>query len=220
MNKPHVVPGINSPDFKGVARCARIAESFRPSPRWLHIDVTDGVFTPHLTWNVPDELPNISTSLPVEVHLMTARPESVVDAWLRNGAQRVIVHLEAMTDPVYILGKCEKYGAGSMLAIGPQTEAERLLAHTDFPAFQVLAVPPGLMGQEFREDALEKVRFLRASMPDATIEVDGGVNDTTAPRIIAAGADLLVSASHIFGSGDPQAAYERLNRWTSSTKKS
>lgn len=211
MNKKvQIIPGINPSDFDTVRERIRRAETIQPDGGWVHIDVADGIFTPHHTWNTPEELGDIHTQLSIEVHLMVSDPEAVIDAWLRNGAHRIVVHLEAMTDPVYILEKCKKYNAECMLAIAPQTDVERLRAHTDFTAFQILAVAPGPSGQQFQEQMLGKISFLRAHMPNATIEVDGGVNDETAPRIIAAGANILVSTSYIFEHPDPKEAYQNL----------
>lgn len=128
-----------------------------------------------------------------------------------NGARRVIIHLETMTDSVYILEKCKKYGAEAMLAIGPKTEVERLLAHEhDFKYFQVLSVFPGLQGQKFQESALEKIKFIRTHMPSAIIEVDGGMNLETAKLVKEAGADIIVSASYVFGGSDSKERFNNL----------
>jgi ribulose-phosphate 3-epimerase len=207
---PKIIPVVNAPDFEAVVVRVRVAERLQPENGWVHIDITDGIFTPYRTWNAPEELPNLTTSLNVEVHLMVSDPEQAADRWLRAGVRRVIVHLEAMTDSVYIHEKCRLHNAEAMLAIAPQTDPERLLAHTDFSYFQILAVPPGPPGQALDSAMLERVRFLRGKMPDATIEIDGGVTDETAPRMASAGADILVSGSYIFNSSDPEAAYRRL----------
>ncbi len=213
-----IIPAINSPDFDSVEAQIRIAEEIQPSGGWVHIDVSDGVFTPQVTWNTPEDLARLNTKLSVEVHLMVSNPEEAADAWLRYGAKRVIVHFEAMTDSVLIHETCRTYGAECILAIAPQTDVECLRAHADFTAFQILAVVPGPSGQKFQEKMLEKISFLRANMPNATIEVDGGINDETVSRIVAAGADTLVSASYIFKSDEPKAAYERLRRAANDTR--
>ena len=207
-----VFPAINCPDFASVRAQVERAAGFA---LWVHIDVTDGKFTSHRTWDNVDEFGSLRkefSDLKFELHLMVQDPEIQADRWLRAGADRIIVHLEAMTDSVYILEKCKKYGGEAILAIRPDTEAERLLAHKDdFRCFQVLAVAPGLSGQKFEEACLQKIRFLKMHMPEAMIEVDGGVNAETAPRIKEAGADMAVAASFIFDSGDPEAAYRALN---------
>lgn len=143
---------------------------------------------------------------------MVSNPEGVIDAWLRTGlVKRVIVHLEAMTDSVYILEKCKKYGVEAMLAINPGTEAERLLAHAgDFRYFQILAVPPGPAGQEMSPGIIDKIKFLRRAMPNAIIEIDGGIVPETVKLVKEAGVDVVVSGSYIFGSDDPKRAFEEL----------
>ena len=239
-----VIPAINAPDFKTAKKQIEEAAEFSD---WIHIDVTDGVFSPAILWGSPEELKNLVSELQFweveppmevqppyfEVHLMVSNPEGVIDAWLRTGVvKRVIVHLEAMTDSVYILAKCKKYGVEAMLAINPGTEVERLLAHKDdFDKFQVLAVQPGWAGQKFDKKMIDKIKFIRQNMPDATphitssdklgeaprsyvwgaiIEVDGGINPETAKLCKKAGADIVVSASYIFGSKNPKKAYEEL----------
>ncbi len=205
-----VIPAINAPDFETAKKQIETAAKFS---EWIHVDVTDGVFSPAQIWGSPEELAEIGGKAKFEVHLMVASPEGVIDAWLRTGlVKRVIVHLESMTDSVYILAKCKKYGAEAVLAISPGTEVERLLAHRDdFKYFQILAVTPGWAGQKFNPKMLEKVKFIRKNIPNAIIEIDGGVNSETAPAIKKAGGDLLVSASYIFRSKDPRKAYEDLN---------
>ena len=178
----------------------------------LHIDIEDGVFIPRSNWGSPEELKKIAGTMKFEVHLMVANPEAAIDAWLRTGiVKRIIVHLEAMTDSVYILEKCKKYGVEAMLAVNPGTDAERLYAHKDdFRYFQVLAVQPGPSGQKFDAQIPDKIRLIKAKMPDAIIEVDGGVNENTGVLAKEAGAEILVSDSHIFNSANPKEAFQKL----------
>ncbi|KKU85116.1 MAG: Ribulose-phosphate 3-epimerase [Parcubacteria group bacterium GW2011_GWA2_47_8b] len=213
-----VIPAINAPDFETAEKQIKKAAEFSD---WVHIDVTDGAFSPAKIWGSPEELHSLISNfqfpifkLKFEVHLMVNNPEGVIDSWLRTGlVKRVIVHLEAMTDPVYILAKCEKYGAEAVLAIKPDTKAERLLAHeSDFKSFQVLAVTPGWAGQKFGAEALDKIRLIKRQMPNAIIEVDGGINAETAKLAKDAGADIVISASYIFGSKDPKKSFEELQK--------
>jgi len=204
-----VIPAINADNREVAEKQIKIAARFSD---WVHLDVVDGVFSPHVTWGSPEDLKSLSVKLNFEVHLMVANPEGVIDAWLRTGLiKRVIVHLEAMTDSVYILEKCRKYGVDAMLAINPNTEVERLLAHKDdFRFLQILAVTPGWAGQKFNESAIRKIKFIRQNATNAIIEVDGGINPDTAKLSKEAGANIVVSASYIFGSKDPQRAFNEL----------
>lgn len=203
-----VLPAINCPDLACAKERIRKAEAFAD---WIHVDVVDGKFAPPVTWGNPEEFAALKTRLKLEVHLMVEDPEGALDAWLRAGAKRVVVHLESMKDPVYILEKCRTFGAEAILGLNPATEAERAFAHTgDFKGFLVLAVFPGYSGQPLQEAALEKIKRIKAHSPDAILEIDGGVNAETAPRIKTAGADILISASHIFAAADPKVAYDAL----------
>lgn len=204
-----VLPAINCPDFACAEKRIRAAEVFS---EWIHVDVVDGKFAPPVTWGSPEEFAALKTPLKLEVHLMVEDPEGALDAWLRAGAKRVVVHLESLKGPVYILEKCKTFGAEVFLGINPGTEAERALSHAgDFRGFLVLAVSPGYSGRLLQESALEKIGRIKAHAPGAIIEFDGGVNDKTASRIKAAGADVLISASHVFSADDPAGAYHALS---------
>lgn len=213
-----VIPAINETSFEAVKEKVKKAAEFS---EWIHIDVVDGVFAPNITWDNAGDLESIKLlnfSIPqllnfkFEVHLMVANPEAIIDSWLRTGmVKRVIIHLEAMTDSVYLLEKCKKYNAECMLAINPGTEVERLYAHaSDFKFFQILAVYPGLAGQEFKPEIINKINSLRKQVPSAIIEVDGGITPETAKLVKEAGADILISASYIWNSNNPEKAYEKL----------
>jgi ribulose-phosphate 3-epimerase len=208
-----IIPAINATSFEVAERHIVQAAAFAP---WLHIDITDGIFTKNFVWGKPDELHRIITThglkTQFEIHLMVTEPELLVEPWIRSGAKRVIVHVEAMTNPPYVLELIKQLQGEVMLAAKPATPAERLLIYKDdFPKFQVLAVEPGLAGQKFQESVVTKIKTLREKAPNAIIEVDGGVNMATAKVCKEAGANLLVSASAIFAAPDPKKAYEELS---------
>lgn len=206
-----VIPAINATSFNGAKKQIEQAVKFA---ELIHIDIVDGKFAPNTTWGSPDELSKVGgqiSNVSFEIHLMVENPEAVIEDWLKAGAKRIIVHLESITDSVYIIETCEYYGAEAVLAINPETEMEKLLAHTDeFKAFLLLAVYPGLAGQKFQHQIVSKIEFLRERAPNVKIEVDGGINLETAKLAKEAGADILVSASYIFGSENPKKAYEQL----------
>jgi len=204
-----VIPSINCPDFKSASRQIKIAEEFS---EWIHIDVSDGKFTNTRSWGSPEELRSIETKLNVEVHLMTDDPEDYIEGWLAAGAKRVIVHLQAVKDPQYVIDICKKYGAEAVLSLDPSISLEKALPYLkSFSFFQVLSVYPGPSGQKFEDGSALKVKALRERAPTATIEVDGGINESTGRLVKSAGADVLVAGNYIFGSPDPRGAYERLN---------
>ena len=210
-----VIPVINCPNFGCVREKVEIAKAFLEEGHFLHLDVADGAFTFHKTWGNPAEWAGLRAPFALEVHLMVERPEQYIERWLAAGAKRFIVHVETLERNSFewILQECKRHGAEVMLASNPETPVKKLEPYLKrCAAFQVLSVDPGPAGQKFLPLTLEKVKFLRRKMPDATIEVDGGMVPATARRAGSAGADVVVSGSYIFGSGDPTAAYDELVR--------
>ena len=203
------IPAINETSFSEVAKKMKAAATFGTD--WIHLDVADGKFTGNTLWNNPADLSGAKGQLShisVEVHLMMENPDDVFEDWIDAGAKRVIVHLESVKDIEMMIEKCELLDAELFLAISPDTAVEKLFEYENrSDGFLILAVTPGKAGQEFRDGQLEKIRILRRRFPDATLEVDGGVNYATAKKIKDAGADILVSASAIWGSENPKNAY-------------
>lgn len=209
----NVIPVINCLDESCVRERVRRIEEYCGKESWVHLDVADGCFTFHKTWNDPSAWPEIGKKLNLEVHLMTEHPHGPALSWIWAGAKRIIVHLETLhkmtTKAIAEMAKVRS--ADVMLAINPETPVERLQSYFRlFSQFQILAVNPGLAGQVFLPTVLGKVKFLRRQFPGATIEVDGGINPETAKLVRAAGADIVVSATYIFGNSDPKRAYEEL----------
>jgi len=220
-----VIPAINATDFETVKKQIETAADFFPSAGGLpagvlekegqiHLDVVDGKFSSNITWGKADDLRKIKAPyLNFEAHLMVARPELAIEAWLESGVKRIIVHIETMTDSLFILNTCRKFSAQVGLSINPNTPIEKLIPYLkEFKFVQILSVSPGFAGQKFNEGVLEKIKFLRKNHSDVTIEVDGGINLKTAKLVKKAGADIVVSASYIFGSKDPKKAYEELTK--------
>lgn len=213
-----IIPAINATDFERVKRMILQATEFViPAGGWIHLDIADGKFTANKTWGNPADLGQSALNFSdlhavhFEIHLMVNDPESVVTEWLKAGVGRVIVHMEAIRDAEAILEQCQAHGVQAMLSSNPETPPDALLPFLqDFNAFQVLAVKPGLAGQAFKPEAVKKIKFLRERAPNATIEVDGGITKTTGKLAKDAGADILVSASYIWGSKNQRKAFEEL----------
>ena len=218
-----VIPAINAPDFELAQDLIKKVAGFSG---WIHIDVGDGKFSSIKTWGDSKEISNFGfrrlgrasplagiSDLGIEIHLMVVDPLNHVEDWLKAGAKRLIVHLEAVHehDVDNILKLCQKYGADLMLAINPQTPVEQLRPYFNkVNFFQVLAVDPGKAGQNFQPLVLDKIKFLRQEAPSAKIEVDGGINPETAAAAKKAGADIAISASYIFSSDNPEEAFREL----------
>lgn len=206
-----IIPAVNETVFQEVADKISRAERFGAT--WIHLDVTDGQFASPALWNNPEDLVSLKNrNIKIEVHLMIQNPEEVLVHWLSSGVQRIIVHIEALRDFARVHEQCLRAGVELVIALNPDTPAQQF-AHTSAAAHVlVLAVPPGRAGQLFREDQLDKIRFLRTQYPDVTLSVDGGVTPDNALQIQAAGADILISASAIWASGNPETAFHHFQQ--------
>ena len=195
-----VIPSINVRTFEEMKERIKKVESY---VKWVHLDVTDGVFSKHPTWNEPRDLLSFDTKLNLEVHLMVENPEKIIEQWLIGRIKRVIVHLEAVKDLDFIIQKCRKVGVEIGLALNPETpwqKAEPWFKKVD--TILTLEVRPGPSGQPVAEDAFVKVAGIHESCPECIIEFDGGVNPETAQKAREAGASLLIAGAYIFNSAD------------------
>lgn len=179
----------------------------------VHIDISDGVFADSSTWISPEALRKeiLNSDVEFTVHLMLQSPEVAIDEWIRSGAKEVIIHSESNFDPDRIVDICSKNEVRATLAAKPSTSIDLLLRYQDhFSRFLLLAVDPGPAGQPMSSEVIPRIGELRAALPDATIEVDGGVMPETVRLIKQAGADIAVAGTYIFLDMNPVAAYLRL----------
>ena len=203
-----VIPSINVPTFEEVI--ARV-KKVEPYVSWCHLDVTDGIFSKHITWNNPADLSLLDTKLKAEAHLMVQEPEKILDTWFISPIGRIIVHLEAVSDIDWIIKKCREANIEIGLAINPETSWEKLEPWWNkVDMVQILAVNPGPAGQKMGEEIPEKVYCVRNNCPQCIIEVDGGINIDTAQKVKEAGANILVAANFILASDDIASAIETL----------
>ncbi len=211
---PEIIPSINVRTFEEIQE--RIAQ-IEPYVSWCHLDVTDGIFSKHLTWHDPADLSRLQTNLNVEVHLMVEKPEKVIERWLVKPVKRVIVHPEAVsgamcdTECLTLIQKCHDAGVEIGFAIKPGTPVSLLdpwLEKLDMVL--LLRVQPGASGQQMQSEMLGEIGYIRNACPVCIIEVDGGVNVDNAKRAVDAGADLLVAGSVIFSDQDIAKSIENL----------
>src|SRR3954469_5488930 len=177
----------------------------------VHFDVMDGHFVPNLSFGIPVlKAVRARTRLAVDVHLMVSNPSRLIDDYLAAGASRVIVHWEAEPHLDRLLDHIRKQGAQAGVAINPATPVELLVDVLPRLGFVlVMSVNPGFGGQAFLPHALDKARRLRRMIEISglpiEIEMDGGIDRDNIARVVAAGVDVCVAGSAIFGAGDPQA---------------
>lgn len=182
----------------------------------LHVDIMDGVFVPNLAMGVSTVAAiGKVTKIPMDVHLMIIRPQNYIEAFAKAGAEIITVHTESDCDPAECIAKIKACGKKPGLVINPDTPIDAVLPYLEeLYMVLVMTVQPGFGGQKCREDCFEKVRALRRIITDrglsVHIEVDGGITAENAPKAIAAGADVLVAGSSVFGAPDRNAAIDAL----------
>ena len=184
----------------------------------IHIDVMDAHFVPPLTIGPPVVASlRPHTALTLHAHLQVETPEGLFDHLAEAGTDVVSFQVEAVADPAPVIRKARGTGMRVGIALSPGTPAEAALAYMDdVDDVIVLAVRPGWAGQPFQPEVLPKVGAIRAEIDSrglaVDLHVDGGVNGSTAPACVEAGATVLVAASAIFAAPDPAAAARDLKR--------
>lgn len=210
MNTVEIIPAINVDTFDEVEQRVRLME---PYSKWVHLDVADGTFTKNTIWHDARDLMGLQTPLKIEAHLMIRDIDMRIAEWLQAPVDRIIFHLEAGHDPVFVIELCRKANKQVGIAIVPDTSWIQLQPYWDnVDLVQVLGVHPGLAGQAIQPETYEKIAHLRASCPSCTIEVDGGMQVGTARRAALKGANIIVAASAIFRSVDVGKAIEKLRK--------
>lgn len=207
------IPVINCKDYSCVKERINIFSDINSD--WIKFDISDGKFNPIVSWNDPERLSkdykSFLDSVSVEVHCMIQKPKEDIVAWLKAGADRIIVHVESDFDIEEILSLCDKYDAEVMIAKNSNTSLDEFDKFFDkVNYFQFLTVEPGYSGQEMKDSILEEIKALRQLNPDVKIEVDGGINKETAKKVKEAGADIIVSSSYIFKSDNPKESFKEL----------
>jgi ribulose-phosphate 3-epimerase len=211
-----IAPSILSADFSKLGDEIRAVEA--AGADWIHVDVMDGHFVPNITIGplVVEAVKRV-TDLPVDVHLMIENPDSYISAFARAGASHISVQVETCIHLNRTIQRIKDCGVHAGVVLNPATplaSLEWVLEDVDYVL--IMGVNPGFGGQAFIPGSLDKIKALRQQIQDRglkiLIQVDGGINEKTIAAIAAAGTDVFVAGSAIFGSKNYQETIQRFRR--------
>lgn len=204
--------GDSTNDFKELKLKFKKLEPFLADfNNWVQIDITDGRFVPTKTDVDLEDLRYFTERANIEFHLMIDRPEETIGEWIRIGAKRVIVHIEAVIDMKKIIDVCRESSVEIGLALNPETPNVMIEPWINAVGLILfLGVHPGKGGQEFIPAVLDKIKSLRQNFPNVKIGIDGGVRAANIEELKTAGVDVFVVGSGILKSPDVSRAISEL----------
>ena len=205
---PIIAPSLLAADFLRLGEaCKMLNES---EAEWFHLDVMDGSFVPNISYGLPViEQIKTTTKKVMDVHLMIVSPEKYIADFKKAGADILTVHYEACPHLHSTLQQIKAHGMKAGVALNPHTSVDLLKdVIKDIDVVCVMSVNPGFGGQKFIEHTYEKVKALKKMITEAgastLIEIDGGVTQNNAAKLVAAGADVLVAGTTVFKAADPK----------------
>jgi ribulose-phosphate 3-epimerase len=214
MKRPIVAPSVLASDFANLEREIKMLNESEAD--WIHVDIMDGMFVPNISFGLPvTEAIRRHAQKPLDVHLMIVQPERYVEAFQKAGAANISVHVEACPHLHRNIQQIKSLGCKAGVAINPHTsitELENVIQDIDLIC--MMSVNPGFGAQKFIEHTYRKIADLKTMIINANsaalIEIDGGVNQQNAKKLLDAGADVLVAGNFVFSSRDPKSVIQQL----------
>lgn len=212
--KPKIAPSILAADFANLQRDVEMLNE--SDADYIHVDIMDGLFVPNISFGIPvTEAIHRHARKPLDVHLMIMDPDNYLEAFKNAGASIISVHYEACKHLNRSLQAIRQLGIKAGVAINPHTPVELLSDSLEMlDLVCIMSVNPGFGGQKFIENTYSKVSRLKEMIDtkgcETLIEIDGGVNLDNAPKLMEAGADVLVAGSFVFNSSNPKETISEL----------
>jgi ribulose-phosphate 3-epimerase len=211
-----IAPSILAADFANLQRDLEMINQSEAD--WVHVDIMDGVFVPNISFGLPVvKAVKKHTSKPLDVHLMIVEPDRYLKDFKDAGADNITVHYETCPNLHRTIQHIKELGCKAGVALNPHTPVELLediIADLDYVL--IMSVNPGFGGQTFIENTYKKladiIALSKAKNPNLFIGVDGGVDETNAAKLVAAGANVLIAGNAVFAASDPSAVIANLKK--------